>query len=212
MLLLPLLLSSRVCVHAAAADAAPVWRASATSWSSVAVYSNDSIVVTSGGETLAASAGAIALHAGGRWFTSEDGTLTRVGNGRRVSGTHARLGRWQGWETTWACAAPATTTMVTTVKAFAEVEDTFVFEQRFPEGAQNTSLGPTGQHAHKPLDQALSQWPSFVAESLTWKAQGWSGTMSCGTTIADSAVGLDAQYLSLDGGPVLTFSEVRKTR
>jgi hypothetical protein len=198
---------------AASPEEEPVWRSSSGatgSWSAVAVYANDSIVVTSGGQTLAASAGAIALHADGRWFTSEDGTLTRVGSGRRVSGTHARLGAWQGWETTWACKKQpggTATKMVTTVKAFATAKDTFVFEQRFPEGAQNTSLGPTGQHAHAPLDQALSQWPSFVAESLTWKAQGWSGTMSCGTTIAESAAGLDAQYLSLEGGPVLTFSE-----
>ena len=47
--------------------------------------------------------------------------------------------------------------MVTTVKAFAEAEDTFVFEQRFPEGAQNTSLGPTGPTRGAPLDQALEQ-------------------------------------------------------
>ena len=146
----------------------PVWRsATGDRWSAVAVYSNDSIVVTSGGQTLAASAGAIALHADGRWFTSEDGTLARVGSGRRVGGTHARLGPWQGWETTWSCVGAAVetsagtgdvkrsrgkTTMVTTVKAFAEAEDTFVFEQRFPEGAQNTSLGPTGPTRGAPLD------------------------------------------------------------
>ena len=180
----------------------PVWRSTTgDSWSAVAVYANDSILVTSGGQTLARSVGDIALHADGRWFTSEDGTLTRVGRGRQVSGMHARLGAWQGWETTWSClGAGEKTTMVTTVKAFAEVKDTFVFEQHFPEGVQNTSLGLK-------LDQALSQWPSFAAESLTWKAQGWSGTMSCGTTIADSVPELGAQFLSLDGGPVLTFSE-----
>ena len=47
------------------------------------------LVVTFGGEILAASAGAIVLHADGRRFTSRDGTLARVDSGRRVSGTQS---------------------------------------------------------------------------------------------------------------------------
>ena len=179
---------------------APVW--SAGGWSAIAVHANDSMTVTAGGAHFARSAGDIRLHADGRWHSRSDGTLKKVGAGVHVSGTHARLGAWTGWQTTWSCAA---TTMITTIKHFSGEEDTFVFEQRFPGGAENTSLAHP-DHKFR-IDQALSQWPVFDGGSLTWKAQGWSGTMSCGTTIADSVMQLDGKYLSLQGGPVLSFDE-----
>ena len=167
------------------------------------------IVVKAGTELLAASDGDIAVHADGQWFSRSAGTLHRVGPGAQVSGTHAGLGPWVGWQTTWQCPA---TRLITTVKSFTLAGDAFVFEQRFPDGARNTSLLPPGSGGSTkdwaiPITQALSQWPSFTARSMRWKAQGWSGTMSCGTTIADSVPALGAEYLSLRGGPVLAFSE-----
>jgi hypothetical protein len=161
-----------------------VWRAG--DWSTIEVFANDSMLVHSGGELIAASVGDIALHADGRWFSRAAGTLKRVGAGMAVSGTHPKLGPWVGWQTAWQCTAA---TMVTTVKSFTNADDVFVFEQRFPSGAKNTSLMPSGAGKHSkdwkvPISQALSQWPSFTGRSMAWKAQGWSGTMSCGTAIA----------------------------
>ena len=182
-----------------------VW--SAGNWSTIAVASNGSMVITAGGALFARSDGDVRLHADGRWYSRNAGTLTQVGVGTRVSGAHVRLGAWTGWQTTWACEAA---TMVTTVKHFTAEEDTIVFEQRFPNGARNMSLaqGALNAHAWHPLDLASSQWPVFDGDSLSWKAQGWSGTMSCGTTIANSATELEGgKYLSLQGGPVLTFDE-----
>lgn len=182
-----------------------VW--SAGNWSSIAVFSNGTMVITAGGALFARSDGDVRLHADGRWHSRSTGTLTQVGAGTQVSGVHARLGAWTGWETTWECEAA---TMVTTVKHFTGEGDTFVFEQRFPDGARNMSLaqGALNAHAWHPLDLASSQWPIFDGGSLSWKAQGWSGTMSCGTTIANSATDLEGgKYLSLQGGPVLTFDE-----
>ena len=120
-------------------------------------------ITQAGDEIFATSSGQIALHANGRWFSRRAGTLLRVGKGRPTGGTHAGLGAWRGWQTTWQCAAAGTNiSMITTVKSFSN--DTFVFEQRFPNGANGTGLGIAphlSQHCHgapgECLDQALSR-------------------------------------------------------
>lgn len=97
----------------------------------------------------------VRLHADGAWASSIDGSLTPDGATKTGAGED-NMGRFTSHEMAWT--TPTHRPMRTQVRDYtADGIQAVVFEQHFPNGANDTALGPSLQSK----DDVLSVFPSL---------------------------------------------------
>ena len=124
----------------------------------------------------------------GRRYSTDDGSLALVGGAvRRVSGSDAQLGAYEGWEATWRAASVE---MVTTIRRHAG-DATLSFETRFPDGVE-----ATGARAAD-WGELLTSFPSLMMAPKPGAAAAASAASSAAAASAAAAPSLG--YLTFSG-------------
>ena len=170
---LVLLLSSIYAIEAGFADRSSdatnfSCAASPSSPASLAVFANGNYTVAIAGAAVFAG-GKVSLHAAGRFFDSEEGSLALVGAGVASSGSDPRLGAFSAFALTYATTAAPPLRVAATFTCFS-ASGAVVFAAAFPDGAPGTNTStaalptsPLGNGEFGSSSAPVAHFPSFAA-------------------------------------------------
>ena len=140
---------------------------SPSSPASLSVFANGSYAVAIAGAAVF-SRGKVSLHAAGRYFDSEDGSLVLLGPGEESAGSDARLGAYSAFALSFATTS-APPLRITASFACFTASGAIVFAAAFPDGAPqtNTSAAPSpsllGKGEFGSSSAPVAHFPSFAA-------------------------------------------------
>jgi hypothetical protein len=206
-----LLLSSIFAVNAGGVDAANFSCGESTS--SLAVFANGSYAVAIAGAAVFAG-GKVSLHANGRYFDSEDGSLEVVGAGAASAGSDPRLGAYSAFALSYVTTA-APPLRVTASFTCYTASGAIVFGASFPDGAPETNTSaapasPLGKGEFGSSSAPVAHFPSFAASADVALGSSLAFVEINGRFSADNTAighGLRGFTGGQVGGPLIVFDD-----